>query len=161
MVSQSNDRVVNATAAHVNEKIRRQGQRSVAFFAEHPELIGRRIQELDAEWDIERCLETGASSLMLFSMLRVLMGRSRWMLVGLAVPGFLLQHAIQGWCPPLEVFRRLGFRTRGEIDEEKYALKALRGDFRQRSAGDGIPSASNRAKKPGRAARLKEQTDEQ
>jgi hypothetical protein len=27
------------------------------------------------------------------------------------------------------LFRRLGFRTASEIDEERYALKALRGDF--------------------------------
>jgi hypothetical protein len=47
----------------------------------------------------------------------------------LAVLGFLLQHAVQGWCPPLALLRRLGVRTRREIDAEKYALKALRGDF--------------------------------
>jgi hypothetical protein len=28
------------------------------------------------------------------------------------------------------LFRRLGVRTASEIDEERYALKALRGDFR-------------------------------
>jgi hypothetical protein len=27
------------------------------------------------------------------------------------------------------VFRRLGFRTASEIDAERYALKAIRGDF--------------------------------
>ena len=43
--------------------------------------------------------------------------------------GFLLQHALQGWCPPVPVFRRLGVRTTAEIDRERYALKALRGDF--------------------------------
>jgi len=45
------------------------------------------------------------------------------------VAGFLLQHALQGWCPPLPVFRRLGFRTQAEMERERYALKALRGDF--------------------------------
>ena len=51
-----------------------------------------------------------------------------------------LQHAVQGWCPPLAVWRRLGVRTQSEIDEERYALKALRGDFRDvrpPSEGDG------------------------
>ncbi len=37
--------------------------------------------------------------------------------------------AVQEWCPPVPVFRRLGVRTCQEIDEEKYALKILRGDF--------------------------------
>jgi hypothetical protein len=43
----------------------------------------------------------------------------------------LLQHALQGWCPPIPLLRRLGFRTEAEINRERYALKALRGDFRQ------------------------------
>lgn len=38
-------------------------------------------------------------------------------------------HALQGWCPPLPVFRCYGFRTAAEIDYERYALKAIRGDF--------------------------------
>ena len=45
------------------------------------------------------------------------------------IGGFLLQHAVQGWCPPLPFFRANGVRTQSEIDEEKFALKALRGDF--------------------------------
>lgn len=46
----------------------------------------------------------------------------RWLLLpGIVLP-FLLQHGLQGWCPPLPVLRRLGGRTRGEIDREKYAL---------------------------------------
>jgi len=38
------------------------------------------------------------------------------------VTGFLGQHALQGWCPPLTVLRKLKIRTRKEIDFEKYAL---------------------------------------
>ena len=33
----------------------------------------------------------------------------------IAVTGFLLQHAIQGWCPPVPLLRRMGFRTPREI----------------------------------------------
>ncbi len=40
-----------------------------------------------------------------------------------------MNHAIVGWCPPLPLLRSLGFRNRVEIDKEKFALKALRGDF--------------------------------
>lgn len=47
------------------------------------------------------------------------------------VLGFLFQHAVQGWCPPVSLLRRLGFRTSSEIDAERYALKALRGDFKE------------------------------
>jgi hypothetical protein len=55
----------------------------------------------------------------------------RWFALPAVIGAFLLQHAVQGWCPPLPVFRQLGFRTASEIDYERYALKALRGDFAQ------------------------------
>ena len=42
---------------------------------------------------------------------------------------FLLVHAVWGWCPPTPILRRLGLRTRAEIDYDRYALKNLRGDF--------------------------------
>jgi len=53
------------------------------------------------------------------------------------VTAFLLQHAVQGWCPPLPVLRRLGFRTAREIEVERNALKALRGDFGHIGPGPG------------------------
>jgi hypothetical protein len=43
---------------------------------------------------------------------------------------------VQGWCPPIPVLRRLGFRTAFEIDQERQALKLLRGDYKSVSAGD-------------------------
>jgi hypothetical protein len=42
----------------------------------------------------------------------------------------------------MPVFRRLGVRTATEIEEERYALKALRGDFRGVSYEDGHDVAS-------------------
>lgn len=51
----------------------------------------------------------------------------RWLLLPAVVTSFLLQHGLQGWCPPLPLLRRLDFRTRGEIDREKYALKSALG----------------------------------
>ena len=53
----------------------------------------------------------------------------RWLALPAIVTGFLFQHAMQGWCPPLPILRRLGFRTAEEINQERYALKALKGDF--------------------------------
>ena len=97
--------------------------------------ISARIDALDREWDIERYLEVMAPS---FALTGVIMGLNnrKWLLLPIGVLGFLLQHAIEGWCPPLALLRRLGVRTRREIDEERYALKALRGDF-----GDLPPDA--------------------
>ena len=87
------------------------------------------MRELDREWDIERCLETAAPT---FSLIGLALGATkdrRWFLLPAVVQTFFLQHALQGWCPPLPILRRFGFRTVAEIDRERYALKALRGDF--------------------------------
>lgn len=91
--------------------------------------IRRRIEELDREWDIERYLMTNASILAFSGVILAATVSRKWLVVPGVVTAFLLQHAVQGWCPPISVFRRMGIRSRKEIDREKFALKALRGDF--------------------------------
>lgn len=91
--------------------------------------IDARIGELDREWDIERTLELNAAA---FAFAGTVLGafvNRRWLILPMVVTTFLAQHAVQGWCPPLPIFRKIGIRTRREIDRERYALKALRGDF--------------------------------
>ncbi|WP_431303387.1 hypothetical protein [Sediminicoccus sp. BL-A-41-H5] len=78
---------------------------------------------------MERVLETNAATLALGGSLLAILVDRRFVAVPLVVTGFLLQHALQGWCPPLPILRRLGVRTAREIERERTALKALRGDF--------------------------------
>ena len=130
-------RVPEHTAAHVNRQIERQIEASVLYFAEHRDEIDDRLEELDQEWDIERTLEANAASFSLLGLTLALALDRRWLALPIGVAAFLLQHAVQGWCPPVPVFRRLGVRTADEIDRERYALKALRGDF------EGLSSAEN------------------
>lgn len=124
------DRVPDHTAEHVNERIRREMEERVArIAAAGPDAIARRLRELDEEWDIERTLEANAATISATGAALALLADRRFALVPLIVGSFLLQHAVQGWCPPLPVFRRFGYRTQTEIEAERYALKALRGDF--------------------------------
>lgn len=130
MIAISASRVPEQTAEHVNAKIRRQMEERVArCAAQGPVAIDRRLRELDHEWDIERLLEANASSASLLGLTLGAAVDRRWYLLSAAVAAFLFQHAVQGWCPPVPVLRRLGFRTVREIDHERFALKALRGDF--------------------------------
>jgi hypothetical protein len=122
-------RVERNSSREALARIRRNTETSLVYHAMHPEEIDERLAELDQEWDIERALETNASSISLTGLALGLLGWRRMILVPLAVQAFLLQHAVQGWCPPLPLLRRLGYRTRREIERERYALKALRGDF--------------------------------
>ncbi len=124
------DRVRANTSEEINRRIDREMDARVQEYARRsPEDITRRINELDREWDMERLLETNASALAFTGLVLGVTHSKRWLIVpGIVLP-FLFQHAVQGWCPPVPVFRRLGVRTREEIDREKYALKVLRGDF--------------------------------
>ncbi|HEY6163184.1 MAG TPA: hypothetical protein VI112_18290 [Bacteroidia bacterium] len=125
MQSIEKERVRRNTSEKNKERIDRQTFRNIAFYSRQPVVLQlKRITELEKEWDIERMLELNAS---LFALVGTLLsGRNkRWLLLPGMVTAFLAQHAIQGWCPPLSLFRALGFRTRSEIDQEKYTLKAL------------------------------------
>lgn len=99
------------------------------FAASDREAISRHIETLDREWDVERYLQMNAGLVSLSGVVLGALVSRRFLVLPAAVFGFFFQHATQGWCPPLPVFRSMGVRTRREINEEKYALKALRGDF--------------------------------
>lgn len=128
------DPVRNATSEKTNRKIDVQALAYVReYVSKSPEAIDKRIIELEKEWDIERVLEFNAASLALSGVLLGISNR-RWTILSGIVTVFLIQHAVQGWCPPLPLFRALGIRTRKEIDQEKYTLKAVRGDFNNLSS---------------------------
>jgi hypothetical protein len=120
-------RVSSNTTPEINRRIQAQMEARVAALAAQGEVaINARLGALDKEWDIERCLETGASSLTLIGTILGATVNKKWFWLPGGVAAFLLQHAIQGWCPPLPVFRRLGVRTADEINQERMALNALK-----------------------------------
>jgi hypothetical protein len=123
------DRVPQNTANDVNSRLRKETDDRVRWMARNPANIDSRLRELDDEWDIERLLETNASA---FAFVGILLGTfvdRLWLILPGLVTLFLFQHAVQGWCPPLPVLRRLGYRTSREIGFERNALKMLRGDY--------------------------------
>ncbi len=130
------NRVRRHTTADINQRIERQLERDLAYYAQHPERIQRRLFELDREWDIERAIQANAATLGLVGFALASLRGRRFLVLPVAVSAFLLQHALQGWCPPVPVLRRLGFRTAHEIERERYALKAVRGDFERTREGD-------------------------
>jgi hypothetical protein len=130
MLPTTTARVPEHTPDSYNEAIRRQTEENIAHCANAGrEAIARRLAVLDQEWDIERALEANASSLALIGLGLGAFVDRRFFALPILVAGFLLQHALQGWCPPVPLLRRLGVRTAAEIEQERYALKALRGDF--------------------------------
>jgi hypothetical protein len=123
-------RVEQNTADEINARIERETIANITRVASGgPVAIAHRLDELDREWDIERTLEANAATIILIALGLGWSVDRRWFAFPIVVAGFLLQHALQGWCPPVPIFRRRGIRTEREINLERTALRILRGDY--------------------------------
>jgi len=127
------DRVRQHTAPGVNERIDLYTRASIeAAVRGGRGAIERRLQQLDREWDVDRALMvnfavaggvTFASGLARYASSPWLGPRRKGFLYFFGAQlGFLLVHAVAGWCPPASLFRRLGFRTQREIEAERLEL---------------------------------------
>lgn len=125
LVRSPSDRVAANSPQWSNDKIADEMEARISHFARHPEQIEARLRELDKEWDIERALELNAGTIALLGCGLGAFVHKRLFAIPAIVAGFLVQHAIQGWCPPLPLFRALGIRTQREIEEERRALEML------------------------------------
>jgi hypothetical protein len=136
-------RVPAHTSKADNAAIERRLSESLEYYAHNPSQVENRLQELDGEWDIERAIELNASALAFAGTVAGIFHDRRWLVLPVAVTAFLFQHAVQGWCPPVPVLRKMGFRTVYEIETERRRLKALRGDFGRNRSGPkrSYPSA--------------------
>ena len=131
-------RVERSTDSAINQEIRRRSDADVTRLeGAARDAFERRLSTLEDEWDIERVLQLNASILALTGLALGQLVDRRFLLLPAAIFTFLAQHAVQGWCPPIPVFRRLGIRTAREIERERYAVKTLRGDF------DDVPARGN------------------
>ena len=114
------------------KEIDRDTVRSIHFYANRPvQIISKRIEELADEVPIETLVFRGGAALTIAGVtLLLLRGRKRaaWSLA-IAVAALQLQYSYQGRNGLTDILRRRGYRSRKEIEAEKYALKALRGDF--------------------------------
>jgi hypothetical protein len=116
------DRIRDNTADHVRRKIDAGTEQAIAgAVAAGPEAIAARLRDLGREWNADRAVM--ANFAILGGLSYVLGRRNRgWRTFFHVQLGFLLYHSIFGWCPPLPVFRRLGFRSQQEIDAERARL---------------------------------------
>jgi hypothetical protein len=110
MTATTVDRVPRHTSPHVNWRIEQETADRVRYYAADPAGIGGRLRELDEEWDIERLLETNASALAFTGVALSGLVDKCWLVLPALVTAFLFQHAVQGWCPPVPILRRLGYR---------------------------------------------------
>jgi len=119
----------------INAEIRNQTIKNLNLYKNcTEEELTDRIRQLGLEWDTERALQAKAGVLLLISsLLGTKIGRYAFLLTGV-IGIFILQHALQGWCPTLPFARKWGIRTADEIYGEKTVLKMMRGDFAEQNS---------------------------
>jgi hypothetical protein len=132
----------NLTAPIINARIQRDIEARIVYYTQHPNEIGARLEELDKEWDVERAIEAEVAGSVLVGFIFGATLSKKWFLLPAFAGVMLLLHAFRGEYPLLPLFRRLGFRTASEIAQERYALKALRGDFDNIDPGRAQDQAS-------------------
>ena len=137
MLADTAHRVELNTAEDINRARRAEIEQRLGHYATHRQEIPARLAELDREWDIERAIEANAASIALVGLGLAAFVDRRFIALPFAVAGFLLQHAIQGWCPPVPILRHLGFRTATEIGDERHGLLTLQ--EAGPSAGEPVP----------------------
>jgi hypothetical protein len=95
-----------------------------------PEEIEERVDELAWEYDVS-CATT--VTLATFSLAGLALSRlsSKFLAVPAIASGLLVWENLPVPSAAAPLFRRLGFRSRTEIERERHALKMLRGDYRR------------------------------
>ena len=134
------------TPREVNERIDRETDERVRYYATRPvDFVSHRIAELDSEWDVDRALRADVVGLGLVGAGLLFALRRSW----LALPILALSLAAGGSAdatqPLLVALRQIGVRTRGEIELERTALRALRGDFGPLDAEAGVQARAEAA----------------
>jgi len=95
-----------------------------------PDAIQARIEELDREWSAGRIAKAILSVLIIVGIILTI-ALSWWWVIVPAIAGlFLLQYLFAHKSALVSCTEWLGYRTRSEIEQEKFALRTLRGDFR-------------------------------
>lgn len=124
---QASDRVRNETPASVRDRIDRETVSRIAELrdAGDPGSIHRRLAQLDHEWNIDRAVMMNFAVVGGAAFAAGVSGRRGWLALFSSQIAFLALHAVNGWCPPTMVMRRMGVRTQLEIEAERAALRSL------------------------------------
>lgn len=103
----------------------RRTEANLAYYRENPSMVSRRMAELDDEWDVQRVLQVVTSGATIGGFWFAITKSRIWLLLSLAMAGGALHHGLTGGSPAADFVRRLGFRTRDEIEFERRALMNL------------------------------------
>lgn len=123
-IKNPHDRVRNHSPISYNKKIDSESDYMIKITIENGTFaIRKRLIQLDKEWDIDRALiavHSSAVGAQLAFSLRKKNHQFSWL--PFIQSAFLLMYATYGWTPTVPLLRKMGFRTRYEIQAEREEL---------------------------------------
>jgi len=131
MVAQNTSQPQSAACSDgLNDRDRQQIEDRLARIAfEGAPAIARRLAELDHEWSAGRVAKVLVAAGILAGLAAAVLLSLWWLVLPVLLGLMLLQHLAtrENWLT--HALKRLGLRSGLEIEHERWALKALRGDF--------------------------------
>lgn len=95
-----------------------------------PAAINDRLAHLDREWSAGRVTKATLGVVVVAGLALTALVDPWWLVLPAVAGAFLLQYLFGRTSWMGRVFQEMGFRPGSQIDQEKLALRALRGDFR-------------------------------
>jgi hypothetical protein len=95
-----------------------------------PQAITERLNQIDKEWSAGRMTKATIGLFIVAGLGLTALSNPWWLILPAFGGVFLLQYLFTNRSWLGATFREVGYRSGAEIDEERFALKALRGDFR-------------------------------
>lgn len=129
MLQATTTRVEANTSAALNDKFNALLHDNISRFSNaDTEAIDIRLAELDREWNTERAIETEAPVMIGLGLALGAAYDRKWYALSAFSAGMMILHSLQGWYPLLPLLRHIGVRSQEEIEQERTALRVLRGD---------------------------------
>jgi len=95
-----------------------------------PQAISDRLDQLEREWSAGRMTKATLGVLIVAGLALTAVSNPWWLILPAIGAFFLLQYLFTRTSWLGSMFHEMGYRSGGEIEQEKLALRALRGDFR-------------------------------
>jgi len=96
-----------------------------------PAAVEDRLNQLDWEWTAGRMTKVATGVIVLAGVALTAATGSWWWIAMTVVGGlFLLEYSFSRTSVLGRLFSEMGYRSGCEVEQEKFALKTLRGDFR-------------------------------
>ena len=105
--------------------------------------ITDRLREIEREADLEKIIYLNLAAIATTgAVLSYISGDKRWAIMPAAAALILGVDTLFGITSKVPFLRRLGLRLKDEILHERYALKALRGDFKNTAKAEVVWDAA-------------------